>query len=91
MMERVHRLLMCLVFMVLCLSMEAQRFFDLTAEDVRISLPDGDSIAPGPSLLPVFNYEQELGPDYADSVYSVSIEYPEFIDMSAADISMNSG
>ena len=66
---------MCIALMALSMSMEAQRFFDLTAEDVRID-----------SLLPVFNYEQELGLDYADSVYSVSIEYPEFIDMSATDI-----
>lgn len=61
--------------MTLCLSLEAQRFFDLTAEEVRID-----------SLLPVFNYEQELGADYADSVYTVTIDYPEFIDMSPTDI-----
>ena len=61
--------------MTLSMGMEAQRFFDLTAEEVRID-----------SLLPVFNYEQELGPNYADSVYTVSIEYPEFIDMTATDV-----
>ena len=61
--------------MALCLSLEAQRFFDLTAEEVRID-----------SLLPVFNYEQELGANYADSVYTVTIDYPEFIDMSPTDV-----
>ncbi len=53
----------------------AQQFFNLTAEDVKID-----------SLLPVFNHQIELGRNYADSVYQVSIEYPEFIDMSSADI-----
>ena len=55
--------------------MMAQRFFDLTAEEVRID-----------SLLPVFNYEQELGPCYADSVYTVTIDYPEFVDMTPTDV-----
>ena len=55
--------------------MMAQRFFDLTAEEVRID-----------SLLPVFNYEQELGPGFADSVYTVTIEYPEFVDMTPTDV-----
>ncbi|MBR0259681.1 MAG: type IX secretion system sortase PorU [Prevotella sp.] len=52
-----------------------QRFFNLTAEQVRID-----------SLLPVFTHHVPLGPDYADSVYTVSIVYPEFIPMSDADI-----
>lgn len=52
-----------------------QRFFNLTAEQVRID-----------SLLPVFTHHVSLGPDYADSVYTVSIVYPEFIPMSEADI-----
>ena len=52
-----------------------QRFFNLTAEQVRID-----------SLLPVFTHHVPLGPDYADSVYTVSIVYPEFIPMSEADI-----
>ena len=52
-----------------------QRFFNLTAEQVRID-----------SLLPVFTHHVPLGPDYADSVYTVSIIYPEFIPMSDADI-----
>ena len=53
----------------------AQTFYNLTAQQVRL----GDQ-------LPVFSYQQPLGPRYADSVYTVTIEYPEFIDMREADI-----
>ena len=74
-MERVFRLLVSIVIMTQSLSMTAQRFFDLTAEEVRID-----------SLLPVFNYEHPLGPGYADSVYTATIEYPEFVDMSPTDV-----
>ena len=54
---------------------QAQEFFNLTAEEVRID-----------SLLPVFGHSFPLGANYADSTYTVSIDYPEFIDMSATDI-----
>ena len=53
----------------------AQRFFNLTAQEVRID-----------SLLPVFTYAYPIGSHYADSTYTVSIEYPEFIPMSDADV-----
>ena len=53
----------------------AQRFFNLTAQEVEID-----------SLLPVFTYAYPVGAQYADSVYSVSIAYPEFIPMSDDDI-----
>ena len=53
----------------------AQETFNLTAAEVRID-----------SVLPCFHYARELGAHYADSVYEVSIDYPEFIDMSKADI-----
>ena len=59
----------------LCISAEAQEFFNLTAAQVKID-----------SLLPVFTWQTTLGPHYADSVYTVSIEYPEFIEMSKADV-----
>ena len=61
--------------LLVCLTTSAQKFFNLTAEQVRID-----------SLLPVFTYKQPLGRHYADSVYQVSIAYPEYIPMSAADI-----
>ena len=53
----------------------AQETFNLTAAEVRID-----------SVLPCFHYAKELGAHYADSVYEVTIDYPEFIDMSKADI-----
>ena len=54
---------------------EAQEWVNLTAGQVRID-----------SLLPVYTWQKQLGPRYADSVYTVSIEYPEFIEMSKADV-----
>ena len=54
---------------------EAQEWVNLTAGQVRID-----------SLLPVYTWQKQLGPHYADSVYTVSIEYPEFIEMSKADV-----
>ena len=64
-----------MAWLVCCLTMSAQRFFNLTAQEVRID-----------SLLPVFTYAYPVGEQYADSVYSVTIEYPEFIPMSDADV-----
>ena len=61
--------------MSFCLIAEAQAIFDLTASQVKID-----------SLLPVFTWQKKLGPHYADSVYTVSIAYPEFINMSEADV-----
>ena len=55
--------------------MHAQRFFNLTAQEVKVD-----------SVLPVFNYAHELGYHYADSIYSVTIDYPEFINMSDDDV-----
>jgi hypothetical protein len=57
------------------LTTQAQRFFNLTAEQVRID-----------SLLPVFTHHMPLGQHYADSAYSIVIAYPEFIPMSDADV-----
>lgn len=55
--------------------MNAQEYYNLTAQEVKID-----------SLLPVFTYARPLGKHYADSTYTVSIEYPEFITMSADDV-----
>ena len=63
------------MLLLLCPLAEAQEYVDLTAQQVRID-----------SLLPVFTWQKPLGPNYADSSYTVSIEYPEFIDMSKEDI-----
>jgi hypothetical protein len=61
--------------LLMSLTAQAQRFFNLTAEQVRID-----------SLLPVFTHHIPLGPHYADSAYTVAIVYPEFIPMSDADV-----
>ena len=65
------------MFLLLCSAMRvaAQEFVNLTAPEVRI----GQS-------LPVYYHEFPLMGAFADSTYSVSIEYPEFIDMSEADV-----
>ena len=63
---------------MLCCGLQAkasQRFFNLTATDVEID-----------SLLPSFTYSVPLDGDYQDSLYTVSIEYPDFIDMTSSDI-----
>jgi hypothetical protein len=54
---------------------QAQEFFNLTAQQVRID-----------SVLPVFSHQVALGAAYADSVYEVSIDYPEFLPMSPTDV-----
>ncbi len=66
-----------LIFYLLCccLTIGAQRFFNLTAPQVKVD-----------SVLPVVSYAIPLYDNYADSTYSISIEYPEFIPMSDADI-----
>ena len=53
----------------------AQCFFDLTAEQVKID-----------TLLPRFAYSHKIGCNYRDSIYDVTIEYPEFVDMTEADV-----
>lgn len=57
------------------LRIAAQDFINLTAAQVRID-----------SLLPCFTYVHELEGNFADSIYEAVIEYPEFIDMTDADI-----
>lgn len=53
---------------------QTQRFFNLTVDDIEID-----------SVLPEFTYSIPLGRNYADSIYSLEIRYPEFIDMDDAD------
>ena len=61
--------------LLVTLTASAQRFFNLTADEVRID-----------SLLPMFTHKLPLGSNYADSTYTISIQYPEFIPMSKADV-----
>lgn len=66
---------MAIVLLLFPLCIGAQEFINLTARQVRID-----------SVLPVFTWQRQLGAHYADSVYTVSIEYPEFIEMTKADV-----
>ena len=61
--------------LLVALTASAQRFFNLTADEVRID-----------SLLPMFTHKLPLGSNYADSTYTITIQYPEFIPMSKADV-----
>lgn len=54
---------------------KAQKFFNLTADEVRID-----------SVLPCFTYSAALAGAWEDSLYTVSIEYPEFMEMSKDDV-----
>ncbi|MBQ8486678.1 MAG: type IX secretion system sortase PorU [Prevotella sp.] len=74
-MERVRRLVVSIVLLLMAMATKAQEFYNLTAQEVKVD-----------SVLPLFTYTQELGAGYADSVYTVSIDYPEFIDMTEGDI-----
>ena len=59
-----------------CVSfVRAQQFYNLTADEVRID-----------SVLPRFSCTLPLPREYADSAYQVHIAYPEFIEMTPADI-----
>ncbi len=64
------------MFWTLTLSVKAQQFFNLTADEVKID-----------SVLPVFTHSFDLGPHFADSVYEVKIVYPEFLPLTREDIS----
>lgn len=66
-----------IVVLALCfgLPMQAQKFFNLTADEVKID-----------SVLPHFIYSKPLAGDYQDSIYTVSIKYAEYVDMTVADI-----
>src|SRR5574344_87682 len=57
------------------INVSGQQFFNLTSDDVKID-----------RILPCFQYSYPLGVDYSDSIYSISIEYPEYMDMSEQDI-----
>ena len=66
-------LLACMLMLVV--PAQAQRFFNLTSSEVRVD-----------SVLPRFVYSIPLTGAYRDSVYTVSLKYGEYIDMTASDI-----
>ena len=68
-----------IIFILLSLAFNkanaAQRFFNLTADEVSVG-----------TAAPRFAYAVPLSGQYADSVYTATILYPEFIDMPESDI-----
>jgi hypothetical protein len=58
-----------------CLQLSAQRFFNLTSDQVTVD-----------SVMPQFAYSVPLTGDFQDSTYTATLLYPEFIDMTVADI-----
>lgn len=64
-----------LLLLASCFGANAQRFFNLASSQVEVD-----------SVLPEFTYAIPLYNNYDDSLYNVSILYPEFIDMTRTDI-----
>lgn len=64
-----------LLLLASCFGANAQRFFNLASSQVEVD-----------SVLPGFTYAIPLYDNYDDSLYNVSILYPEFIDMTRTDI-----
>lgn len=64
-----------LLLLASCFGANAQRFFNLTSSQVEVD-----------SVLPEFTYAIPLYDNYDDSLYTVNILYPEFIDMTRTDI-----
>lgn len=69
------RLLLLPVLLMAMLTARAQRFINLTREQVRTD-----------TVLPHFACSIPLSGAYTDSLYTCSIVYPEFIDMTSRDI-----
>ncbi len=75
MMKRVVRILLMALLLLHTNIVDAQKFFNLTAEEVKID-----------STLPRFTYSVPLPQNCHDSVYTAQILYPEFIDMTTKDV-----
>ena len=71
------RKLYTIILLLTCIiTVQAQkRFYNLTAEDLRKY-----------SSLPNVAYSIPLPHNYQDSTYTLSIRYPEYIDMPASDV-----
>lgn len=69
-----RRIVICVALWCSIAAMAQQRFFNLTAEEVKVD-----------SVLRAFACSFPLSGAYADSVYEAAILYPEFLDMSRQD------
>ena len=70
---KIFGLWLCLMAMAMPAS--AQKFFNLTSQEVKVD-----------SVLPQFVYSFPLQGAYQDSIYTVEVKYPEYVDMPATDI-----
>lgn len=70
-----RKIIVIAILSLLALPSGAQRFFNLTSDEVAVD-----------SVLPFFGYSVPLDGDFQDSVYTASILYPEFIDMTSTDL-----
>ena len=74
--KRVWILFAWIALLVVCIPAKAQqRFFNLTAEEVKVD-----------TMLPHFLYSIPLPENYQDSVYTVTLKYPEYLDMTMTDV-----
>ena len=71
-MKRVALIIGCLLMSI---SSFAEEFINLSNDELKID-----------SLLPYYTYFHHIGKDYADSVYEVTLEYPEFVEMTKEEI-----
>ena len=69
------RFTLSLLLLLLGQQAVAQRFFNLTYDQVRVD-----------SLMPHFGYSIPLQGHWQDSLYTVSIVYPDFVEMTPRDI-----
>ena len=74
-MKRRHHII-TLLLALLALPASAQQFFHLTTDELRV-----DSM-----YAPQFTHVTSLPEAWRDSVYTISLVYPEYIDMKAADV-----
>ena len=74
-MVRARAIFVTTVLLLACLYVQAQRFYNLTAQDIRVD-----------SVLPRFSCAIPLTGQFQDSIYTVSILYPEFDEMTSTDI-----
>lgn len=70
-----QRVILFLLLLSVCFGAKAQRFFNLTTEQVQVD-----------SVLPEFTYILPLEGAFQDSLYTAEILYPEFIDMTSSDV-----
>lgn len=70
-----RHILTLLIVVLASIGASAQHFYNLTADEVRTD-----------SIVPHFSHTTELPALWRDSLYTVSIAYPEYVDMPQADI-----